>query len=61
MEEVRIRLNNFLYNSGILGFYRILENMGKIDYVQEEGNSIIVQKAAFEYFEDDYIQTMLCV
>lgn len=61
MEEVRIRLNNFLYNSGILGFYRILENMGKTDYVQEEGNSIIVQKAAFEHFEDDYIQTMLDV
>jgi len=59
MEEFKIRLNNFLYNSGILGFYRILENVEKEDYIQDKGNCITIKKEAIENFEDDYIKTML--
>lgn len=59
MEEFKVRLNNFLYNSGILGFYRILENVEKEEYLQDKGNCITIKKEAIENFEDDYIKTML--
>ena len=29
MEEITIRLNDFLFNSGILGFIKVLENAEK--------------------------------
>ena len=29
MDKVEVTLNNFLFNSGILGFYRIIENTKK--------------------------------
>lgn len=59
MEEVEVRLNNFLFNSGVLGFYRIIENVGKLDLIKAEGNSLKIKKEVFENFEKDYIKTML--
>lgn len=59
MESVEIRLNNFLFNSGVLGLYTILRNVEKEDKVQINGNALIVEKEAFDNFEEDYIKTML--
>lgn len=59
MEEVEVRLNNFLFNSGVLGFYRIVENVGKLDLIKAEGNTLKIKKEVFDNFEKDYIKTML--
>lgn len=59
METFKIRLNDFLYNSGVLGFYRVLEQSEKEDLMQIEGNSLTIESKALEGFEKDYIQTML--
>ncbi len=59
MEEVEITLNNFLFNSGVLGFYKIMENSNKLHLIKEEGNVLKVSKEAFQNFEDDYINAML--
>lgn len=59
MEEFNLTLNNFLFNSGILGFYRIMEHVNKEDLIRKEGNTLVVKKEALNNFEDDYIDTML--
>lgn len=59
MEEIEIRLNNFLFNSGVLGFYKILENSNKLDLIKSEGNTIKIDPKVFENFETDYIEAML--
>lgn len=59
METFKIRLNDFLYNSGVLGFYRVLEESEKEDLVQIEGNSLTIESKVLEEFEENYIQTML--
>ena len=35
MDKIEIRLNNFLFNSGVLGFYKIIENVGKTELIEE--------------------------
>lgn len=59
MEEIEIRLNDFLFNSGVLGLYRILINVDKEDLIKEKGNSLIIGKEALGNFESDYIKTMI--
>lgn len=59
MEEFSLTLNNFLFNSGILGFYRIMEHVNKENLINISGNILKVKKEALEHFEDDYIRTML--
>lgn len=59
MEKIELRLNDFLYNSGILGFYRILRNVEKEECIEIKGNTLIVEKQAIENFEEDYIKTMI--
>ncbi len=59
MEEFTLRLNNFLFNSGILGFYRVLYNAEKQDLIEAKGNCLIVKKSAIDNFEEDYINAML--
>lgn len=59
MEEITIRLNDFLFNSGVLGLYRILKNSEKEELITIKGNELIIKKEAFNNFEDDYIETML--
>jgi len=59
MEEIEIRLNNFLFNSGVLGFYKILENSNKLDLIKSEGNTIKIDPKVFENFETNYIEAML--
>lgn len=59
MEEFTLRLNNFLFNSGILGFYRVLHNAEKNDLMEIQGNCLIVKKSAIDNFEEDYINAMI--
>lgn len=59
MEEITIRLNDFLFNSGILGFYRVLEIAEKEDLVEVEGNCIKITKEVLEDFSTDYINAMI--
>ena len=59
MEEFIIKLNNFLFNSGVLGFYRIMQHMEKDDLLKINGNTITVKAEALNDFESDYIHAML--
>lgn len=59
MEEIEIRLNDFLFNSGILGLYRILTNVNKDNLLQVKGNSLVIKKKILYNFENYYITTML--
>ena len=59
MEEIQIRLNDFLFNSGVLGLYKILRNVEKDNLIKERENVLIVQKEALDNFESDYIKTMI--
>lgn len=59
MEEIELRLNNFLFNSGILGFYRILQKNRKLDAVILEGNCLKVKSEILEHFEEDYFNAMI--
>lgn len=59
MEEFSVSLNNFLFNSGILGFYRILEHVDKKLFININGNTLTIKKEALDHFEDDYIDAML--
>lgn len=59
MEEFKIRLNNFLFNSGVLGFYKILQQAGKESLMQKENNVLTIKSEALNGFENDYIQEML--
>lgn len=57
---ITIRLNDFLYNSGVLGFYRILEHRGKLDKIRKQcGNEMEIEESVFDNFEEDYINTIL--
>ena len=59
MEEITMRLNDFLFNSGVLGFYRILENADKTELMQIEGNTIKITKQVLESFTSDYFNCMI--
>lgn len=59
MEEITLRLNDFLFNSGVLGFYRVLQEAEKEELMQIEGNSMKVTKEMLENFTTDYIDCML--
>ncbi len=59
MEEFIIKLNNFLFNSGVLGFYRIMQHVEKDDLLKINGNTITVKAEALNDFESDYIHVML--
>lgn len=59
MEQFKILLNNFLYNSGILGFYRILDKVEKTDLIHIKGNCIEIEKQAFDNFEEHYFKAMM--
>lgn len=59
MEEIEVRLNNFLFNSGVLGFYKIIQNSNKLDLIKLEGNAVKINPQIFENFETDYIEAML--
>ena len=59
MEKITLILNDFLFNSGILGFYRILQRVNKLDLVEIKGNAITIQKKAIEDFTQDYFTAML--
>lgn len=59
MEEITIRLNDFLFNSGILGFIKVLENAEKEDLIETKANTINVNPKAIENFASDYISAML--
>lgn len=59
MEEIHIRLNDFLFNSGILGFYRILEDNEKLGLLKIRGNTLTITKEILEDFEKNYVNTMI--
>lgn len=59
MEEITIRLNDFLFNSGVLGFYRILKNADKTELMEIEGNTIKITKETITNFTKDYIDCMI--
>lgn len=59
METIELRLNNFLFNSGVLGFYRIMEHCGKANKIDKQANVLKVPKELLQGFEEDYINTML--
>lgn len=59
MEEFQIILKNFLYNSGVLGFYNILCNAKKESLVQIQSNTLKVKQQALENFEEDYFKAMM--
>lgn len=59
MEQFQILLNNFLYNSGILGFYKVLYKAEKTDLIHIKGNCIEIEKQALDNFEEYYFETMI--
>lgn len=59
MDKIVISLNDFLFNSGVLGLYRVLEIAGKEDMMQKKYNQLILDKKAFFEFEEDYIKAMI--
>lgn len=59
MEEIELQLNDFLFNSGILGIYRILQYKEKEQMMRKRGNTLIIQKDAFQDFTQDYVDTMI--
>lgn len=59
LDEFTLILNEFLFNSGILGFYRIMRKVGKEQYLTIEGNTIRVKRQALENFTDDYFAVMM--
>jgi CRISPR-associated cst1 family protein len=54
-----LRLNDFLFNSGILGFYKVLEYAEKEDLVKIQANQLVVQKEALEDFATNYVDAMV--
>lgn len=59
VERFELRLNNFLFNSGIVGFIRILEKTGKKNLIKKEINRVIIKTEALNTFEDDYFNAMI--
>lgn len=59
MEKIAIRLNDFLYNSGILGFYRIMQKSEKEKKLQIKANTISFTGEVLDNFAEDYINTMI--
>ena len=57
MEEIEIRLNDYLFNAGMVGFYKILKHSGKT--VKLDNNRLIFNKEDLNRFENDYIDTMI--
>ena len=47
MEEITIRLNDFLFNSGILGFIKVVENAEKEGLIETKANTI---KEGIKYY-----------
>jgi len=53
---IEFKLNNYLFNAGLLGFYNIIEfNNEKANLVKIYGNKIKVPVTIFENFEKDFI------
>lgn len=59
MEEITIRLNDFLFNSGILGFIKVVDNAEKEELIETKANTIKVNTKVLENFTSDYLETML--
>lgn len=59
METYKLRINDFMYNAGVLGFYRILEHVDKEHLVSIEGNAMNIKKEVINNFTNDYINTMI--
>ncbi len=59
MEEVAVMLNDFLFNSGVLGFYRVLEDADKAELMQIKANTIKITKEMLEDFTTDYFNCMI--
>ena len=61
-KQITLRLNNFLYNAGILGFIKILKNMENdfidVDYTIQ-GNTLIFSSNVFENFTKYYFKTLM--
>ena len=57
--QIQLRLNDFLFNSGMLGFYRVLEKAEKLSFVSFDNNCMKIDTKALEEFQKDYIQAML--
>ncbi|WP_255473020.1 type I-B CRISPR-associated protein Cas8b1/Cst1 [Rummeliibacillus sp. SL167] len=55
---IKVTLNDFLYNSGILGLIRIFEHSG-IDYQKEGQQSILFEESALENFENHYFNYLI--
>lgn len=55
---IKVTLNDYLYNSGILGLIRIFEHSG-IDYQKEGNQSILFEESALENFENYYFNYLI--
>lgn len=55
---IKVTLNDFLYNSGILGLIRILDHSG-INYQKEGNQSILFEESALENFENHYFNYLI--
>ena len=59
LEHVTITLKDFLFNAGICGFVKVLQQEGFDLEEQDKGNAIQVPVSLLENFHDAYIKTML--
>lgn len=61
-EQIVLRLNNFLYNAGILGFIKVLKNMENdfidVDY-SIQGNTLTFSSDIFNDFTKYYLKTLM--
>lgn len=59
MDKIEIRLNNFLFNSGVVGLYKILKISQKDKLIKISGNVMEINVEAFQNFEQDYFNAMI--
>ena len=61
-EQIVLRLNNFLYNAGVLGFIKVLKNMENnfvdVDY-SIQGNTLTFSSDIFNDFTKYYLKTLM--
>jgi CRISPR-associated protein Cst1 len=61
-EQIVLRLNNFLYNAGVLGFIKVLKNMENdfvdVDY-SIQGNTLTFSSDVFKDFTQYYLKTLM--
>ena len=61
-EQIVLRLNNFLYNAGVLGFIKVLKNMENnfvdVDY-SIQGNTLTFSSNVFKDFTQYYLKTLM--